>query len=55
MIGILSPLVLLPGELFARPYEPTLAGQYVLNDLVLLAAGLVAAASVKLERPTPAP
>ena len=50
MVGILSPLVLLPGELFDRPYEPTLAGQYVLKDLVLLAAGLVVTASVKLGR-----
>ncbi len=50
MVGILSPLVLLSDELFARPYEPTLAGQYVLKDLVLLAAGLVVAASVKLGR-----
>jgi putative oxidoreductase len=48
MVGILSPLVLLPDELFARPYEPTLEGQYVLKDIVLLAAGLVVAASVKL-------
>jgi uncharacterized membrane protein YkgB len=45
MIGILSPLVLLPDELFARPFEPTLAGQYVLKDLILLAAGLVIAVS----------
>ena len=43
MVGILSPLVLFPDELFARPYEPTLAGQYVLKDVVLLAAGLVVA------------
>jgi putative oxidoreductase len=50
MVGILSPLVLLPGELFDRPYEPTLEGQYVLKDIVLLAAGLVVTASVKLGR-----
>jgi putative oxidoreductase len=50
MVGILSPLILLPGELFDRPYEPTLEGQYVLKDIVLLAAGLVVTASVKLGR-----
>jgi putative oxidoreductase len=50
MVGILSPLVLLPDELFASPYEPTLEGQYVLKDIVLLAAGLVVAGSVKLGR-----
>jgi uncharacterized membrane protein YkgB len=50
MVGILSPLVLVPSELFARPYEPTLEGQYVLKDLVLIAAGLVVATSVRLRR-----
>ena len=44
MIGVLSPLVLFPGELFARDYNaPTLAGQYVVKDLVLLAATLMVA------------
>ncbi|MGH2533246.1 MAG: DoxX family membrane protein [Thermomicrobiales bacterium] len=42
MIGVLSPLVLFPGDLFAREYNaPTLEGQYVLKDVVLLAGGLV--------------
>jgi putative oxidoreductase len=45
MIGILSPLVLLSDELFrGRLYAPTLEGQYVLKDVVLLAGGLVVAA-----------
>lgn len=45
MVGILSPLVLLPEELFrGHAFAPTLAGQYVLKDIVLLAAGLVIAA-----------
>jgi putative oxidoreductase len=44
MLGILAPLVLLPEELFrGRAYAPTLAGQYVLKDVVLLAAGPVVA------------
>ena len=44
-VGILSPLVLLPGRLFAGPHgAPTLEGQYVLKDLILVAAGLVIAA-----------
>ena len=49
MVGVLSPLVLLPDELFRREdfYAPTLAGQYVLKDVVLLAAGLVVTASAK--------
>jgi uncharacterized membrane protein YkgB len=44
MVGILSPVVLFPDRLFAGPHSaPTLEGQYVLKDLVLLAAALVVA------------
>lgn len=44
-VGILSPLVLLPGRLFAGPHgAPTLEGQYVLKDIILVAAGMVIAA-----------
>lgn len=42
MVGILSPLVLFFGDLF--PGAPTLEAQYVLKDIVLVAAGLVIAA-----------
>jgi uncharacterized membrane protein YkgB len=42
MVGILSPLVLFFHELF--PSAPTLEAQYVLKDIVLIAAGLVVAA-----------
>lgn len=42
MVGIMSPLVLFPEDLFAGKYHaPTLLGQYVLKDFVLLAAGAV--------------
>ena len=42
MVGAMSPLVLFPGELFSGPfYAPTLEGQYVLKDVVLISAGLV--------------
>ncbi len=45
MVGILSPIVLLPGEMFRTdPIAPTLAGQYVLKDVILGAAALVVAA-----------
>ncbi len=38
-------MFLLPGRLFAGPYHaPTLEGQYVLKDIILVAAGLVIAA-----------
>lgn len=42
MVGVMSPLVLFPGDLFSREYNaPTLEGQYVMKDVVLLASGLV--------------
>ena len=42
LAGILSPLVLLPEVMFqSLPGSPTLAGQYVLKDIVLAAAALV--------------
>ena len=44
-VGILSPLVLLSGRLFAGPHgAPTLEGQYCLKDIILVAAALVIAA-----------
>jgi putative oxidoreductase len=45
LVGILSPIVLLPGEMFRSfPIAPTLEGQYVLKDVIVAAAGLVVAA-----------
>lgn len=45
LVGILSPLVLLPGQMFqAGPPAPTLEGQYVLKDIIIAAAGTVVAA-----------
>ncbi len=42
MVGVMSPLVLFPGDLFDGKYNaPTLEGQYVLKDVVLLAGALV--------------
>jgi len=44
VVGILSPVVLLPERLFSGPYHaPTLEGQYVLKDIILLTATLVIA------------
>lgn len=48
LIGILSPLVLLPRELFTGPFHaPNLLGQYVLKDVILAGAGMVIAASLR--------
>lgn len=47
-VAILSPLVLFPGELFSGPHHaPTLDGQYVIKDIILLAACLVIMAKVR--------
>jgi len=41
-VGVLAPLALLPGRLFAGPHNaPTLEGQYVLKDVILVTAALV--------------
>ena len=45
--GILSPIVLLPGRLFSGAgIAPTLEGQYVLKDIIIVGAALVLAATV---------
>jgi len=44
LLGILSPVVLFYGQMFPDG-GPTLQAQYVLKDVVLVAAGLVVAAS----------
>jgi uncharacterized membrane protein YphA (DoxX/SURF4 family) len=46
MLAILSPIVLLPGELFSGPHHlPNLLGQYILKDFILLGSVLVLFAS----------
>ena len=44
LIGVLAPLVLFTGRLFDGPHgAPTLEGQYVLKDIIIVAAGFVVA------------
>ena len=43
MVGIMSPLVLFPDQMWSGN-GPSLLGQYVFKDIVLVAAGLVVAA-----------
>lgn len=45
MLGAMSPLVLFPGELFGPGLLPTLAAQYILKDIILVAAAMVIAAT----------
>ncbi len=48
MLGTITPLFLFPSEVFTRiPYAPTLEGQYILKNMVLIAAGLVIGATVR--------
>ena len=48
LLGILSPLVLLPQRLFPAPFHtPTLEGQYVLKDIVLVGAAMVVATAFR--------
>jgi uncharacterized membrane protein YphA (DoxX/SURF4 family) len=47
LVGILSPVVLLPGRLFSGAgIAPTLEGQYVLKDIIIVGAALVLAATL---------
>jgi len=48
MIGTVTPLFLFPGEMFLQiPYAPTLEGQYIIKNLVLVSAGVVIGATVR--------
>jgi uncharacterized membrane protein YphA (DoxX/SURF4 family) len=51
MLGTLTPIVLFPNEVFIRiPYAPTLEGQYIIKNLVLISAGIVLGATVRAGR-----
>ena len=48
MLGTITPLFLFSHETFYRfPYAPTLEGQYILKNLVLVSAGIVIGATVR--------
>ena len=48
MAGTLTPIVLFPHEVFTRiPYAPTLEGQYIIKNAVLISAALVLGATVR--------
>ena len=48
MLGTVTPLFFFPGETFtAVPYAPTLEGQYIIKNLILVSAGLVIGATVR--------
>jgi uncharacterized membrane protein YkgB len=48
MLGTITPLFLFPAEAFTRfPFAPTLEGQYIIKNIVLLSAGIVIGATVR--------
>jgi uncharacterized membrane protein YkgB len=48
MLGTLTPIFLFPTEVFYRiPYAPTLEGQYIIKNFVLISGALVLGATVR--------
>ncbi len=48
MLGTITPMFLFPQDVFTHfPYAPTLEGQYIIKNLVLIAAGLAIGATVR--------
>jgi uncharacterized membrane protein YkgB len=48
MPGTMMPLILFPEETFATfPYSPTVEGQYIIKNLVLVSAAIVVGATVR--------
>lgn len=48
MLGTMTPLLLFPADTFIIfPFVPTLEGQYIIKNLVLISAGLVVGATVR--------
>lgn len=56
MLGTLTPLVLFPSETFTIfPWAPTLEGQYIIKNVVLVGAAIVVGATVRGGRIDPEP
>jgi uncharacterized membrane protein YphA (DoxX/SURF4 family) len=48
MLGTVTPLFLFPNDTFTRfPFVPTLEGQYIIKNVVLVSAALVVGATVR--------
>jgi uncharacterized membrane protein YkgB len=48
MIGTITPIFFFPELVFTRvPYAPTLEGQYIIKNVVLVSAGIVIGATVR--------
>jgi len=56
MAGTITPLVLFPSETFvAFPFAPTLEGQYIIKNIVLVTAAIVLGATVRGGELSPRP
>ncbi len=56
MLGTITPIFFFPQEVFTRvPYAPTLEGQYIIKNIVLISAGIVIGATVRGGRLVAAP
>ena len=56
MVGTFTPLLLFPGETFTVfPIAPTLEGQYIIKNLVIVAAAMVVGSTVRGGRIEPEP
>jgi hypothetical protein len=48
MLGTVTPLALFPDQTFSQfPWAPTLEGQYIIKNVVLVAAAIVLGATVR--------
>ena len=48
MLGTITPLFLFTSEVFTQiPYAPTLEGQYIIKNIVLISAGMVIYGTVR--------
>jgi uncharacterized membrane protein YphA (DoxX/SURF4 family) len=48
MLGTISPVFIFPEKVFTRiPYAPTIEGQYIIKNLVLISAAIVIGATVR--------
>lgn len=56
MLGTITPLVLFPAETFRTfPFAPTLEGQYIIKNVVLVSAAIVLGATVRGGQLVPEP
>ena len=51
MLGTITPVFLFPREVFTHvPYAPTLEGQYIIKNLILISSALVIGSTVRNRR-----